>query len=252
MKLFKHTTTEEICAALSLGVFRFYELTKYRRYEDDTGRQDVSEGGYSFLAEELALKPEALPVGSLDGVELFISSFSLGEEYLRQYFVFCLTLLDEVPAISDCVYSVELEDDIFDFLEALFNPNEKAMVENPALSACKLFSHGIVEYYDLNNHPEFDSEEPWREVYWKHFRFAHQAEYRASFFASDYFFEDCLTEPRIYTVMAKLTNEEEPKHLEVQVSAGRDLQGDRYIEVDVSKVSAALGLGTFPHRDLRG
>ncbi len=40
MLLYKFVPTQEIAKQVAAGVFRFYELTKYVKLEDDTGRAD--------------------------------------------------------------------------------------------------------------------------------------------------------------------------------------------------------------------
>ena len=66
--LYKFTTNTEIAKQISLGVYRFYELTKYIKMEDQTGRADSAEGSITFPKEEHYQYPEKLPIGSFRGV----------------------------------------------------------------------------------------------------------------------------------------------------------------------------------------
>lgn len=183
-RVYKHTTERAIADAIAAGVYRFYELTKYVRMEDDNGRSDSAECSVSFSEHEIASFPLKLPVGSFNGVEFYCASIKPDDGYIRQYFVFCTSLV-ESDVLGDARCSVELETDIFDTLGMMLNSHAPLAEDVDGL---KRFSHGVVEYYDVHRHPTPMLNERWREVFSKHAKFAGQQEYRAALFASDRFF----------------------------------------------------------------
>ena len=88
MMLYKFTPTLEIAKIVSTGIFRFYELTKYIKMEDEAGRLDSEECSVSFPSSEYESHPELLPTGSFKGVEFQCISIRNDEEYIRQYLCF--------------------------------------------------------------------------------------------------------------------------------------------------------------------
>ncbi|MGR2737168.1 hypothetical protein ACUY1T_01820 [Billgrantia sp. Q4P2] len=233
MKLYKFTPTLDIAEKISVGIFRFYELTKYIKIEDDVGRSDSAECSVSFPDEEYENFPELLPTGSFRGIEFKCISVGNDEEYIKQYFVFCMSTKIDKKAIGDSKYAVELYKDSFDlFMQLLNEPYEE--LENP--DGRKFFSHGEVEYYNINNHPKPIVGEFWREVYLKHTDFKYQNEYRAAFCASDHFFERTMNNPMV--IEKKIYGKDkEPMgfNLELIVQSGVDDEGWRYLEIDISK-----------------
>ncbi|WP_138924574.1 hypothetical protein [Sulfitobacter sp. BSw21498] len=185
MLLYKFVPTVEIAGQVAKGVYRFYELTKYRKLEENTGRSDPSEGTLSFPNEEIQRYPDALPIGSFNGVEFSCVRVSLDDDYLSQYFVFCASIESSESAIGGCNYMVELDTDIFDVFEMLL-PTPTLPGTNP--DGTKFFSHAPVEYYDINNHPARMEGEAWKEAFIKHNKFRYQNEYRAAMFISDEYF----------------------------------------------------------------
>ena len=237
-KLYKFTPSLEIAKKISLGIFRFYELTKYIKIEDEVGRSDLDECSISFPAEEYEAFPEQLPIGSFRGVEFKCISTRNDEEYIKQYFVFCMSTTMDSVAIGDSKYIVELYKDNFDlFMQLLNEPFEKLKNSDGR----KFFSHGEVEYYDIHNHPKAIVGEFWREVYLKHAKFKYQNEYRAVFFASDQFFNRVMDNP--LTIAKKIyAKDEQPMNfnLELYVKSGVDNDGWRYIEIDIAKFAANI------------
>lgn len=237
MKLYKFTPSLDIAEKISLGIFRFYELTKYIKIEDDVGRADSSEGSVTFLPEEYQQFPEKLPVGRFKGVEFKCISAGNDEEYLKQYFVFCMSTKKDEAAIGDSKYAVELHRDNFDFFMQFLNePYEK--FESP--NGHQFFSHGEVEYYDIHNHPKSIIGEFWREVYLKHAEFKYQSEYRAAFFASDFFFHRVQDSPFVIEKKIYQDGKSLDFNLEIYVQSGVDAEGWRYLEMDISTFAANI------------
>lgn len=238
MLLYKFTPTLEIAEKISIGIFRFYELIKYIKIEDEVGRSDCEEGSVSFLPEEFEKYPEKLPIGSFRGVKFQVMRSGRDEEYLKQYFVFCMSTKIDKKAIGDSKYAVELYKDNFDlFMQILNMPFDS--LENP--DGLKFFSHGEVNYYDIHNHPEPIAGSVWQEVYQKHTKFKYQSEYRAAFFASDNFFIRVMNNPMV--IEKKIyTKDKKPMdfNLEFQVRSGVDDDGWRFLELDISKFAANI------------
>lgn len=238
MNLYKFTPSLEIAEKISLGVLRFYELTKYIKIEDEMGRSDSAECSVSFPSKEYENFPDQLPTGSFKGVEFKCISTGNDEEYIKQYFVFCMSTKKDEQAIGDSKYVVELYKDNFDlFMQLLNEPYEE--LDNP--DGRKFFSHGEVEYYDIHNHPKPIVGEFWREVFIKHAEFRYQSEYRAAFFASDHFFNRSMDNPMV--IEKKIYGKDkEPMgfNLELYVQSGVDDEGWRYLEIDISKFAANI------------
>jgi len=236
MLLYKFVPTVEIAGQVAKGVYRFYELTKYRKLEESTGRSDPSEGSLSFSNDEVQKSPEALPIGSFNGVQFSCVSVSPGEEYLRQYFVFCTSTQSSERAISGCNYVIELDTDIFDVFEMLL-PTPKLPAGNP--DGLKFFSHAPVEYYDINKHPARIEGELWRMAYVKHSRFSYQREYRAALFVSDQYFEKVGTRSLTYRRPA-FDKSGRALDLKLLVTSGTDEAGWRYLELDISEFQSTI------------
>ena len=184
MKLYKFTPSLEIAEKISVGIFRFYELTKYIKVEDEVGRSDPNECSVSFPPKEYEKHPKKLVTGSFRGVEFKCISARNDEEYIKQYFVFCMSTRMDERAIGNSRYVIELHKDNFDlFMRLLNEPFENR--SNP--EGRQFFSHGEVEYYNINKHPKPFVGNMWREVFVKHSGYDNQNEYRAAFFASDHF-----------------------------------------------------------------
>jgi hypothetical protein len=235
--LYKFTTSLEIAKQISLGVFRFYELTKYIKIEDATGRSDSNECSLSFTEMECAAHPEKLPIASFNGVEFRCSSSKPDENYINQYFVFCMSTVVNADVIGDSTHVVELSEDIFDTFEMLMRPDGVHLSNS---EGHKFFSHALVEYYDIHNHPTPITHERWREVYSKHSRFKYQHEYRAALFASDHVFNRIRKDP---IVIAKAMFQNDVRidfDLQLSVHSGIDADGWRYIEFDISEFSANI------------
>ncbi len=238
MLLYKFVPKLEIAEQVSLGIFRFYELTKYIMLETDgTGRTDAGEGSVSFPDEVTPSFVAKLPTASFNGVEFQCQGIHLSEDYLRQYFIFCMSVAKSDRAIGDAKFTVELDTDIFEMFDQFlhefygFNPDK----------GTRIFSHGAVEYYDIDNHPRPFGDERWREVYLKHARFSHQQEYRAALFVSDAFFDR--TSVTSMVVKRKIYEESgtpRPYDLTFLLRSGVDPEGWRYIEIDVSEFQANL------------
>src|SRR5262245_58796835 len=119
-RAYKHIPERAIADLIAAGIYRFYELTKYIRMEDDSARADSMECSVSFPKDEVDSFPAKLPVASFNGVEFFCSSIKPDEAYVRQYFVFCTSLIGE-GVFEDAGYVVELETDIFATLAMVLN-----------------------------------------------------------------------------------------------------------------------------------
>lgn len=236
MLLYKFVPTVEIAGQVANGVYRFYELTKYRKLEENTGRSDPSEGSLSFPNTEIQRNPDALPIGSFNGIEFSCVSVSLDDDYLSQYFVFCVSIERSESAIGGCKYMVELDTDIFDVFEMLL-PTPTLPGGNP--DGKKFFSHAPVEYYDINNHPSPMEGEAWKEVYIKHNKFSNQREYRAAMFISEKYFAKAGADPLIYRRHG-LDKAGNPLDVKLSVSSGTDEAGWRYLELDVSEFQRAI------------
>jgi hypothetical protein len=238
MKLYKFTPSLEIAEKISVGIFRFYELTKYIKIEDEVGRSDPGECSVSFPQREYEKFPEKLPTGSFRGVEFKCIRTGNDEEYIKQYFVFCMSTKKDEKAIGDSKYAVELYKDNFDlFMQLLNGPFEDS--GNP--EGWQFFSHGEVEYYDIHNHPKPIVGKMWRVVYLKHAEFKYQSEYRATFFASDHFFNRVMVNPMV--IEKKIfTKDKKPMgfNLELYVQSGVDDDGWRFLEIDISKFAANI------------
>lgn len=232
VKLYKFTLSLDIVKNISIGIFRFYELTKYIKIEDAAGRSDPEECSVNFLREECDKYPEKLPVVSYNGVEFKCSRLGKNAEYIKQYFVFCMSTKKDVNAIDDSSYLVELQKDIFDTIMYFINEPYEEFTE---LDGQKLFSHSEVEYYDIDNHPKPIIRERWREVYIKHAKFEYQSEYRASFFASDELFNRISIKPMVIKRYI-YSQDKKPMgfNLEFYINAGVDDKGSRFIEIDIS------------------
>ena len=140
-------------------------------------------------------------------------------------------------AIGDAKFAVELDTDCFEMFDRFlhefysFNPDKGE----------RIFSHGAVEYYDIDNHPRPFGDERWREVYIKHARFSYQQEYRAALFVSDVFFDRTSKAPVV--VRRKIFDENgtrRPYDLLFSLKSGVDPVGWRYVEIDVSEFQANL------------
>lgn len=238
MKVYKFTPDLEIAKQISIAKFRFYELIKYVRMEDDAGRADPKECSVSFPENEYGSFPEKLPVGKFQGIEFRCISTSTDEEYMKQYFVFCMSTRMDKKAIGDSLYAVELYRDTFDLFSLLLNRGEGSLANS---DGNRFFSHGNVDYYDIHRHPEPFIGQRWREVFVKHSDFEHQSEYRAALFASDHFFrrirdKPMLIEKRIY----KPDGESMNFNLKLSLRSGIDGRGWRYIEFDLSEFAANM------------
>lgn len=236
MKLYKFTPSLEIAKKISIGVFRFYELTKYIKIEDEVGRSDSAECSINFPPEEYGKFPEKLPLGSFNGVEFRCISIGNDEEFIKQYFVFCMSTKRDEKAIGDSKYAVELYKDNFDLFMQLINESYE---ESKSPDGRKFFSHGEVEYYDIHNHPKPIVGEFWREVYLKHADFKYQGEYRAAFFASDPLFNQIINNPMV--IEKKIcVKDKKPMKLELYIQSGVDGEGWRFIEIDISTFAANI------------
>ena len=238
MLLYKFSPNIEIAKELSIGIFRFYELTKYINIEDKMGRSDPEECSVSFPKVEYEAFPESLPIGSYKGIEFKCISTGNDKEYIKQYFVFCMSTSMNEKAIGDSKFAVELYQDNFDlFMQLLNEPFENTT--NP--DGYQFFSHGKVEYYNIHNHPKSLAGNRWHEVFVKHSTFDYQKEYRAAIFASDSFFGRISNKPMVIEKRI-LTKNKEPMNFNLKLSlkSGIDSDGWRYIEVDVSEFAANI------------
>lgn len=239
--LYKYVAELEIAHAISNGVYRFYDLTKYMNMEDEHGRTDEGECSVTFQKEEYESAPEKLPVGSFRGVEFHCASMKPDDDYISQYFVFCMGSRVSDGVIGDSRYRVEVNRDVFDLLSTLLNPSDTPFIDEEGR---KTFSHGAVEYYDIHNHPNPLSNQMWREVFVKHRSFMHQREYRASLFISDARFNRICNEGEV--TGRDVYDVERVKmdfRLEFHLRAGRDGDGWRYIEIDTSEFAENLKVG---------
>lgn len=240
MLLYKFTTTSEIARQLSVGIFRFYELTKYIKIEDSFGRSDTAECSVIFPERESLAFPEKLPTVSFNGVEFKCVSVQPSDDYIKQYFVFCTSTIINNRVIGDSKYVVELHVDMFETFEMLLNPP----LENYSkLNGYKFFSHSPVTYYDIHNHPEPLLGNKWREVYVKHSDFMHQHEYRAALFASDHFFNRVRNKPMVIERRVFKNGQKLDFNLKLAIHSDIDADGWRYVEFDISEFSANLNLG---------
>ncbi len=141
-------------------------------------------------------------------------------------------------AIGDSKYVVELHKDNFDlFMQFLNEPFESP--EN--LEGHQLFSHGEVEYYNIHSHPKPFMGNRWREVFVKHSDFDYQNKYRAALFASDHFFEKVSKKPMVLERKIYTKNREVMEfNLKFSVQSGVDMDGWRYIELDISEFAANI------------
>jgi hypothetical protein len=238
MRLYKFVPSAEIAQRVAIGVYRFYELIKYKRLEEGTGRSDLTEGSITFTENECKSFPEQMPIASYNGVEFRCASVAPDDEYLQQYFVFCMSTENKGRTIGDCHYAVELNTDIFALFEMLLpTPG----THEGGGRRTKFFSHGPVEYYDIHNHPVSIEADQWREVYLKHSDFSHQYEYRAALFASPYFFEKAGKNPMLIEreIFGATANKIDFK-LRLLIRSGIDQAGWRYVEFDVSDFQAQL------------
>ena len=238
MLLYKLTTSLEIAKQISVGIFRFYELTKYIKIEDTVGRLDKDECSVSFPKKEWSKFPEKLPTATLDGVEFKCASIKFSEDYIKQYFVFCTSKVINDTVIRDSKYAVELHLDIFETFEMLLCPPKSDSLN---ANGNKFFSHSPVAYYDIHNHPDPLLEDTWREIYIKHSDFKHQHEYRAALFASDHFFNRVRNEPMV--IERNIFNKNGKKidfNLKLSINSGIDTDGWRYVQFDISEFSANL------------
>lgn len=236
MQLYKFVPSESIAKQVALGILRFYELTKYRKLEEDTGRSDTTEGSLQFTAHEIENFMEKLPKGSLNGVEFSVGCVSPDEAYLSQYFVFCMSTKNSKSAIDGCGYMVELHTDMFESLEILLPTPDSPEADERGM---KFFSHGMIDYYDIHRHPESISGRRYREAYVKHSTFSHQNEYRSAMFVSETYFQRAGKEAIIYRKPAKDCAGNSVDFM-VEITSGVDEAGWRYLELDFSKFQLDL------------
>ncbi|MEP0940251.1 MAG: hypothetical protein ABJH63_20180 [Rhizobiaceae bacterium] len=236
MPLYKFVPTPEIAQQVARGVFRFYELTKYIKMEEETGRSDPSEGSMTFTDGEIRNSSEALPRASFNGIEFSCSKISPDEDYLSQYFVFCVSTQKSEIAIEGCKYSVELNTDMFDVFEMLL-PTPTAPSGNH--DGLKFFSHAPVEYYDVNNHPARMDGEVWKEAYIKRREFSYQCEYRAALFMSDQFFAKAGSRTLVYRAPAR-DSSGNLLDLKLLIQSGIDEAGWRFLELDISEFQSTI------------
>lgn len=239
MLLYKLVPTLAIAKQISSGVFRFYELTKYIKIEDDVGRSDSDECSMTFTDEECFMFPEKIPTASFNGVSFKCKSIKLDDDYVRQYFVYCMSTIMDSSVIGDSKYAVELSSDIFETFNLLLCPikNESSKINDGK----RFFTHGSVDYYDIHTHPKPIEGNRYREVYLKRSKFSHQKEYRAALFVSDHFFnrvrkEPMLIECPIYDFDGKKLD----FNLKLRIDSNIDNDGWRYIQLDISEFSANL------------
>lgn len=236
MLLYKFVPTVEIAHQVAKGVLRFYELTKYIKLEEQTGRSDPSEGSLVFTDEEVRNSPESLPIGSFAGVEFFCVKVSPDEKYLSQYFVFCASMKKSESVIDGCNYSIELDTDIFDVFEMLL---ATPIPPDDNRDGLRFFSHAPVEYYDVNNHPAQIDGKRWKEAYIKRSEFSHQCEYRAAMFVSDQFFAKAGKRTLVYRKPAR-DSSGNPLDLKLLIRSGTDQAGWRFLELDISDFQSAI------------
>jgi hypothetical protein len=236
--LYKLTNSKDIAVLISNGMFRFYELTKYTRIEDEAGRFDSNEGAVMFTPNECVQNPELLPDASFKGIPFKLAGSKSDPDYLKQYFVFCMSHSADPSAIADSTHVVELYEDVFTFLEMVLNGHFN--IENH-----KFFSHGSVEYYDINNHPSPFGKNVWKEVYLKRSEYSFQSEYRACVFAPDYFFEELKNLPIVLSQRVYLDPNKSKVDLVLRLAAGTDADGWRFIEATTSDFNIKLGHQAF-------
>lgn len=239
MPLYKFVPTQEIANQVAAGLFRFYELTKYVKLEEDTGRADAAEGSISFPDDGTPDFVAKLPTGSFKGVEFQCERIRLSDDYLGQFFVFCMSTDKTELAIGDCKFAVELDTDIFSLFEMVLNTGELAPEAN---GGEKFFSHGAVDYYDIDNHPASIEKERWREVYVKHSNFGHQEEYRSALKAPDTFFDRTNATPWVLErpIFGSSDRTRLPFNFKLEFRSGVDDAGWRYVEFDVSEFQANI------------
>lgn len=149
-----------------------------------------------------------------------------------------MSAIKDDRAIGDCDFAVELESDIFDVFEKLL-PTPLAPKDN--LDGTKLFSHGLVEYYDIHNHPPTIQGKRWKEIYMKRSEFSYQNEYRAAMFISDEYFERVGKEPEIYEKEIRAPNGDKYDfNLKLVIKSGTDEDGFRFLELDISEFQKNL------------
>ncbi len=236
--LYKFTPTLEIAKQISIGIFRFYELTKYIKIEDEVGRSDPAECSVSFPQKEHKEFPEKLPTGSFNGIEFQCISIKPDDTYISQYFVFCTSSEMNDNTIGDSKYVVELYEDNFELFSQLLDMPED---DSSNTNGNRFFSHGQVSYYNIHKHPEPFIGDKWREVYLKHSDFYYQKEYRAALFASDHFFERTLDKPLVVEQEIFTTKAEKMSFkLKLSLRSGIDEDGWRYVEFDLSEFAANM------------
>lgn len=236
MLIYKFVPTIDIAKKVSIGVFRFYELVKYIKLEKDgAGRADLAEGSVSFPDDGTLTFLKKLPTASFNGIEFQCQDFRLSEEYLRQYFIFSMSTEITSPAI--CKFAVDLNTDCFATLDQFLHKHYRVVPGG----GNRMFSHGAIDYYDIDNHPKSIERNRWREVYVKHSSFAHQKEYRAALFVSETFFERTTKTPMLVEHEINAPNGESlPFNLKSILRSGIDEAGWRYVEFDVSEFQANL------------
>ncbi len=244
--LYKWLPSDSLAKIVAGGVFRFYELQKYigmeagqsNDGEDTLGRADAMEGSIGFEKEEVKSFPEKLmkvvftPQGG-DPFTMHCSSIKRDGGFLGQYFVFCVTKSSK-RAIKDCPYAVVFGDDIFNLFEQLFDE----LMEGGR----RRFSHGAVLYYDIHNHPKNISKEMWKEVFYKHSKFKPQEEYRAAMLISNNHFDKIVREGEKRILEVSKDGKKIDCKVEIQLRAGSDFDGWRYIEIDASDIHRKLNL----------
>lgn len=239
--VYRYVADLTVAEAISRGVYRFYELTKYIRMEDGYGRADGAECSVTFLEKEYASNPEKLPVGSYNGVEFHCVSIQPDEAYISQYFVLCMSTEASERVLGDARYRVDIHRDQFELLSMLLDRTDERHDESDGR---KFFSHGAVEYYDIDNHPAPIANQMWKEVYVKHRRFMHQREYRAAFFINAAAFERvCKDEEVIRRAIYHMDGTKMDFDLEFRLQAGLDTDGWRYLEIDTSEFAQRIGVG---------
>lgn len=239
MLLYKLTTSSDIARQISIGIFRFYDLTKYIKIEDSAGRSDVNECSLIFPEKEWSAFPEKLPTASYNGIEFKCAGIQPDEDYIRQYFVFCMSTVMNDGVIGDAKYVVDLHLDIFETFEMLL-----CLSESDALNSNgnKFFSHSPVDYYNIHKHPKPLLGNRWREVYIKLSDFEHQNEYRAALFASEHFFNRVRNEPMVIERNIFKNGKKFDFNLKLSIHSGVDADGWRYFQFDISEFAANLKL----------
>lgn len=236
--LYRYVADSKVAQAIAHGVYRFYDLTKYMKMEDEYGRADSSECSVAFPEEEYESAFEKLPVAKIKGFEFHLISLQPDDDYISQYFALCMSTEASEAVIGDSKYRVDIRRDQFELLSDLLNPIDGSRMDSDGR---KLFSHGPVEYYDVNNHPSPMYDQRWREVYLKHRRFMHQQEYRAALLIAASRFDSICEHGG---VVRDTLHQKDGTHLdlEFQVRAGRDPDGWRYIEIDTSEFAESINL----------